>query len=287
LKIKIFEAKFGEIISSDIDVIGTNEPTSLITCKISSEILTNCFDDDRNLHEKTLFLLEKLRPYSWDAKIVLTVTAFALNRTRLIIRFEGIYMQHELLDYTALDITKSKIYLATYWIFRSILCILRHSNKTVIAAWRLHTLRSKLNGLCRSLGEYIHKCQQKIETRLQDKLLHLFKENKKDDSQIALRTLFASQNFPFKNASSGQMFIKLCDIDELKNKVVILLISKPEFLPIDNIHFLANQIKDVCEYAKILWVPISTSREWTSAEKTTFELVSSYMPWLFSRSLRL
>ncbi|CAA0812683.1 Unknown protein [Striga hermonthica] len=52
----------------------------------------------------------------------------------------------------------------------------------------------------------------------------------------------------------------------------------------DNIHFLANQIKDVCEYAKTLWVPISASHEWASAEQTTFELVSSYIPWLFIRS---
>ncbi|KAL3636414.1 hypothetical protein CASFOL_020961 [Castilleja foliolosa] len=161
-------------------------------------------------------------------------------------------------------------------------------NRKVIAAWGIYSLGTKLNSLCKELREYADKSQGQIETRLYDKLLHMFKENKDDNNQLTLKTLFASQNkFPFKNASSD----KKCDIQELKNKVVILLISKPELFPIDKIFFLSqqtryhhsNQTKPEEKYA-IIWVPIiQTSSEWTHADKATFELVSNSLPWLSIR----
>ncbi|KAK6116562.1 hypothetical protein DH2020_049668 [Rehmannia glutinosa] len=305
----VFGAKFDAIVTSDIDLIGSEEPISLILYKISSEILCQCFEDEI-LHRKTLFLLETLSRYRWDAKVVLALASFACSfglfwlilqqqsdnalavslaiLTKAIISFESLSLQHELVDDKLMDITKSKIYVATYWIFRSILVcsseIADLSNlrleqvhdKTVIAAWRLHSLGSKLNSLCNELGNI------PIKTRFYDKLLHMFKENQ-DDNQNVLRTLFASQNkFPFKNSSSRDK----CGIIELKNKVVILLISKPELLPIDKIFFLVHQTTDFTktdENYAIIWVPISSSREWSRADKTSFDLFSNSLPWFSVR----
>lgn len=44
-----------------------------------------------------------------------------LKVTKFIIRFEGMSLQHDLVDADVFGVTKSKIYSATYWIFRSIL----------------------------------------------------------------------------------------------------------------------------------------------------------------------
>ncbi|GFP88319.1 hypothetical protein PHJA_000975600 [Phtheirospermum japonicum] len=320
----VLDANPDEIAISDIDFTGSKEPISLIIYKISSEILVQCFEDE-NLHRKTLFLLETLSHYKWDAKAVLALASFtrifglfqlvsqkqsdnalavslanvkrlpmamtsklkpkfkALNLlvntmvklTKYIIRFEGILMHHELVDDNKdMDITKSMIYTAT------------NPNRTVITTWGIYSLGTKLNSLCQELGEYVDKCQGQIETRLYDKLLHMFKENK-DDNQLALRTLFASQNkFPFKNASSGEK----CGIEELRNKVVILLISKPELFPMDKMFFLLQQTcyhpnhTDTEEHYAIIWVPIQSSREWTHADKATFELVSNSLPWFSIRT---
>ncbi|KAI3452654.1 hypothetical protein Pfo_009318 [Paulownia fortunei] len=342
----VFDAKFDAIGTSDIDLIGSEEPISLIIYKISSEILSRCFGDEI-LHRKTLVLLEMLSHYRWDAKVVLALASFAssfglfwlilqqqadnelavslaivkrlprdismlkpkfkalnllvktmVKLTKFVIGFEGMSMQHELVDDKAMDITKSNIYMATYWIFRSILVCssqiadLRNlrlervdSDKTIIAAWALHSVGHKLNSLCHDLGEHVDECQQQIETRLYGKLLHMFKENQVDN-QKALRTLFASQNeFPLKNSSSKEK----CGILELKSKVVILLISKPELLPIEKIFWLVQQTSDHPQHTKtegsyaILWVPISSSRELSLADKTSFEFFSNSLPWFSIR----
>lgn len=44
-----------------------------------------------------------------------------LKLTKIIVQFEGVSLHHELLDNRALDIVKTNIYIASYWIFRSIL----------------------------------------------------------------------------------------------------------------------------------------------------------------------
>lgn len=40
--------------------------------------------------------------------------------------------------------------------------LFRYSDKTVIAAWGLHTVGSKLNNLYSDLGENVGKCQHQI-----------------------------------------------------------------------------------------------------------------------------
>ncbi|KAK4423893.1 protein SIEVE ELEMENT OCCLUSION C [Sesamum alatum] len=218
--------------------------------------------------------------------------------TKVILSFEGMSMQHELVDDKAMDVTKSNIYMATYWILRSILLCssqiadLRNlrlekvcSDKTVVAAWGLHSVGNKLRGLCIDLGKHVAKCQQQIETRFYGKLQQMFKETHGDNQEV-LRTLFPLQTeFPFKNSSSTDK----CGILELKNKVVILLISKPELIPVDELFFLVQQTSDHPQQNKlegsyeILWVPIPYSREWNPADKMNLEFYSNRLPWFSIR----
>ncbi|EYU22545.1 hypothetical protein MIMGU_mgv1a026947mg [Erythranthe guttata] len=292
---------------SEIDLIGlSDEPISLIIYKISNEIFSLRFEDE-NLHRKTIFLLEILSHYKWDAKLVLALASFAtkfgvfwlvlllqsenaladslaivkrlpksidvlkpkfkalnslvnsmLNLTKLVIRFEVMYVHHELADNNAMDITK-------------------YSDKTVIAAWELLSLGKKLNSLSRDLGECVDQCQHQIETRLYEKLLRMFKEDEVDN-QNALRILLASENeFPLKNPSSGEK----SGVLDLKNKVVILLISKPELLPIDKIFLLVQHMTRNEGSYEIVWLPMYS--KWSVDDVASFEFLSSRLPWLFIR----
>ncbi|XP_020547461.1 protein SIEVE ELEMENT OCCLUSION C [Sesamum indicum] len=218
--------------------------------------------------------------------------------TKVIISFEGMSMHYELVDDKVMEVTKSNIYVATYWILRSILLCssqiadlrnLRlekvYSDKTVVAAWGLHSVGNKLSSLCIDLGEHVAKCQQQIETRFYDKLLQMFKE-KHVDNQEVLSLLFPMQSdFPFKNSSTTEK----CGVLELKNKVVVLLISKPELIPVDELLFLVQQTSDHPKgnkfegSYKILWVPIPSWHEWNLADKINFEFFSNRLPWFSIR----
>lgn len=137
------------------------------------QILWECHNT-KDMHTRTLVLLEMLSSYRWDAKVVLILTAFAITYgefrlilevyshnslaaslavlknlcwrnfealrpqfkamemliiemmelAKCVVRFEGLPVQfvpHDDHDCTLLADAKSKIYLATYWIFRSTL----------------------------------------------------------------------------------------------------------------------------------------------------------------------
>ncbi|KAH6805166.1 hypothetical protein C2S51_029997 [Perilla frutescens var. frutescens] len=238
-----------------------------------------------------------------------------LKLARFVICYESMSLKHELVDDQDRAITKSKIYLATYWMCRSILVCssqiadLRNSSieqvhvlsapllvlflvsvlfflsfmslvryRTVVAAWGLYSLGNKLNSFYNDLGECIDKCQQQIETRLYEKMLHMFKE-KEADNQKALRALFAWENeFPFKSSSSREKI----GILELKSKTVLLLITKPDLLPVDKVFFLVQQTTS-SESFVVLWVPILSLNEWSCADKSSFEFFSNRVPWLSVR----
>ncbi|KAL0447193.1 UNVERIFIED_CONTAM: E3 ubiquitin-protein ligase RGLG1 [Sesamum latifolium] len=259
--------------------------------------------------------------------------------TKVIISFEGMSMHYELVDDKSMDVTKSNIYMATYWILRStLLCSSQIADlrnfrlekvhvlsltpnyflyfpvnladflafsvvelllsfgethklspqvfrQNCCCSMGLHSVGNKLSSLCIDLGEHVAKCQQQIETRFYDKLLQMFKA-KHVDNQEVLSTLFlCSANSPFKNSSSTEN----CGILELKNKVVVLLISKPELIPVDELFFLVQQTSDHPQRNKfegsyeILWVPIPSSREWNLADKMNFEFFSNRLPWFSIR----
>ncbi|KAL1539296.1 protein SIEVE ELEMENT OCCLUSION C isoform X2 [Salvia divinorum] len=211
-----------------------------------------------------------------------------LRLTRLLISYESWSAMHEMVDDQDREITRSKICLASYWICRSLLvCFsqiadlrnfsLECSDRAVVAAWGLYSLGNKLSSLCSDLGECIDRCKQQIERRLYEKLLHVFKE-KGDDNQKALHPFFAWQDeFPFKDCSSNKIGIL-----ELKSKIVLLLITKPDLLPLDKAYFLVQQTTGAEDFV-VLWVPVPSTNGWSSAAKTSFEFFSTRVPWLSVR----
>ncbi|KAL2547068.1 hypothetical protein Fot_16301 [Forsythia ovata] len=300
----VSDAQPGADNVGSIDMIGSKEPLGCTIYKISHEILCRCFEHE-NLHTKTMGLLEMVSHFRWEAKAVLVLAAFMtsygvfwlikrlqsdnvlalslaiLKRlprditmfdprlkaltslidclvkvTKLVIMIESLPMS---CDRKAMAMTNSKIYMATYWIIRSIL-----ECSSQIAD--LRSLRHE-------------------QTNLQEKLVNVFKQNHTDNQEV-LQTLFSLKNeLPFRDNSSQ----KKMDIFELKNKVVILLISKPELLPIDKLLFLVQQTYDLPQHKEIeenydiLWVPIPSANEWSLDEKRIFEFFSCSLPWFSIR----
>ena len=78
-------------------------------------------------------------------------------------------------------------------------------------------------------------------------------------------------------------------MSELKNKVVIVLISNPQSLDLAETLLLVKQTSDhplndqLKDSYKIVWVPIPSSDEWTDAEETSFNYLSNSLPWLSVR----
>ncbi|XP_010682346.2 protein SIEVE ELEMENT OCCLUSION C isoform X1 [Beta vulgaris subsp. vulgaris] len=212
---------------------------------------------------------------------------------RSISQFEDLPITHvELQDDTVVT-TKSLVYIAAYWIIRSIMvCIPLITNLRAIkdeqerysvtsAVWEIASLNIKIGSIGTQLKTQIDVCQQQTEQKMHLKLVNLFQEPQ-FDNQDALRTLFGLRNdWPLKQSNEQPKV----GIDSLKNKIVILLISKPEILPVDELLLLVQQTYDHLLHNKlnrsydILWIPISNSKNWSNNEVTLFNLFSNSLPW--------
>ncbi|KAK1438173.1 hypothetical protein QVD17_03977 [Tagetes erecta] len=317
--------------------------------KLSRAILWECHNT-KDMHARTLVLLEMLKNYKWDAKVVLILTAFAITYgefrlilevythnplaaslavlknlcwrnfealrpqfkamemliiemmevAKCVVRFEGLPVQlvpHDDHDCTLLADAKSKIYLATYWIFRSTLTSAsqiidliamkqENSNITANAAWGLSSLALRLSRLCSCLRTQVDASQERIEQKLYKKLMDLLKDQTKVDNQELLHLLFSlNDDLPLKDSSSQAKV----GISTLKHKVVMLLVSRPDLLPIEQTRLLLQQThehphnKNIEQDYKILWVPVSSSETWTIEEHISFDYLSNSLPWLSIR----
>lgn len=200
---QILDAHLNAICACKVGLTGSEEPISLVMYKLSNQVtmspmfifrlvvsidhalvsdciaclfnifgwqIVNLCSEDVDLHRNTLFLLETVSHFRWDAKVAIAMAAFVhrltlfwfisqrqsenalaaslavfkqlhgaitklkleckalnlliktmLQLTKILVGFEGMFLQHELVDADLLHITKYKICMATYWIFRSIL----------------------------------------------------------------------------------------------------------------------------------------------------------------------
>ncbi|KAK9277717.1 hypothetical protein L1049_007264 [Liquidambar formosana] len=308
----------------DIEVVGSQEPLGYTIYKISSVILCKS-SGEGDLHARTMALFDLLGNYRWDAKVALVLAAFAtsygefclimqlfphnplavsvailkqlpsdlstlkpwvkalrllvkamVDVTRCIVKFESLPVQHVELDFDARAVTKSQIYVASYWVIRSSLTC-----ASQITAMK-HEQEFKFNNNC-NMGAL------KFKTKMHQKLLHIFKECHEDNQEV-LQILFAlKDDFPLKDCTSQ---VKL-GVSELKDKVVILLVSKPELLPMEALFLLVQQIYDhphrkkLEESYRIVWVPIPSSNAWTELEEESFSFLSNSLPWYSIRQPRL
>ncbi|MED6110474.1 hypothetical protein PIB30_043226 [Stylosanthes scabra] len=282
----------------------------------STTIVCNCKRSDGDLNSKIMSLFDLIKEYRWDAKVVLVLAAFAsrygefwqlmvlrpqstladsiarikqlpcnlmplrpqikalslLVKTMMdvamcIIKFES-FLPHEHLELgnEIVTATKSLVY----------------SDSTIIAAWELSSLTYRLGSICNILRAQVDLCHQEIERNLQDKLLNLVDEVHIDNQKV-LNLLFPSKNFlPLKDCSTQ---LKL-GVNKLKDKIVLLLISNPNRLVLEELLLLVQQTCDhplnerFKDSYKIVWIPIpSSDTSWTDAEQKSFEFLSNSLPW--------
>ncbi|RZB73235.1 protein SIEVE ELEMENT OCCLUSION C-like [Glycine soja] len=347
----LYSASFQKNDITEIETIGCSEPVGFIITKIG-KVLCRC-SGEGDINSRIINLFDLIGKYSWDAKVVLVLAAFAvrygefwqlkqlyrgnalaalisnikqlpnnlkplklqikalsllvktmMDVAKCIIKFEYLPLQHVEPgnDIFLVRDTKSRIYEAAYWITRSCLACFSqvmdftakkhdqvYSDSAIIAAWELSSLAYRLSGICCNLRRQVDLCHKELERNLYDRLLDLAREEN-IDNQKTLTLFFPSKNYlPLKDCSTE---VKLRG-SELKNKTVLLLISKPQLLnPID-IYLLVQQTCDhplnerLRESYKIVWIPLPSSDTWTEAEERSFNFMSDSLPWNAVRKPRL
>ncbi|KAH9708550.1 protein SIEVE ELEMENT OCCLUSION C [Citrus sinensis] len=262
--------------ASNIEVVGSQEPLGHTICKIAREILCKC-SGEGDLHKRTMIVFDLVGNYRWDAKVVLVLAAFATSYGEFWLIMQ-LYPRNLLAVSVAMlkqlpcNVSmlkprfKALSLLVKAMVENGDVC--RNPNSNAIAAWELSSF---------------------VKTKLHQKLVDLLKESQIDNQEV-LHVLFALKNdFPLKDCSTQAKL----GVSELKDKVVILLVSKPELLPLEKLFLLVHQTydhphnKNLEESYKIVWVPISSSETWTDVEERNFELFSCSLPWYSVRQPQL
>ncbi|KAI7748874.1 hypothetical protein M8C21_032795 [Ambrosia artemisiifolia] len=302
-----------------IENFATKETLEHAIYKLSRAILWECHNTI-DMHARTIVLLEMVGNYRWDAKVVLILTAFAISYgefrlilevyshnalaaslavlknlcwrnsealrpqfkamemlikemvelAKCVVRFEGLPLQLVLHDDRACTLMAGA----------------KNANTTVNAAWGLSSLALRLSRLCSCLRMQVDAYQEQTEQELYKKLMILLKDQTKVDNQELLHLFFSlNDDLPLKDSSSQEKV----GISTLKHKVVMLLVSKPDLLPIEQTLLLLQQThehpdnKNIEQDYKIMWVPISASETWTLEEHVSFDYLSNSLPWLSIR----
>ncbi|KAE9607996.1 putative sieve element occlusion [Lupinus albus] len=221
----------------------------------------------------------KLRVLKPQIKALSLLVKTMMDVAMCIIKFESMPLQHVELGNDVLIVTKSLIYLSVYWIIRSTLaCFSQVAEFSTKKHEQLSSLANRLSNIYSILKQQVDVCQQEIERNLHDKLLSLVDEVQTDNQKV-LNLLFASNNYLSLKDCPTQ--VKL-GVSELKKKIVLLLISKPQLFSVEELLLLAQQTSDhhLSESYKIVWVPLpSSDTSWTDAEDSSFSFLSDSLPW--------
>ncbi|KAK7306177.1 hypothetical protein VNO77_44103 [Canavalia gladiata] len=235
-----------------------------------------------------------LRPLKLQIKALSLLVKTMMDVAMCIIKFQSFPLQHVEFENDIFLATKSPIYEAAYWIARSSLACFSqvmdfttkkheqvYSDSTIIAAWELSSLAYKLSDIYSNLRGKVEMCHEEIERNLYDRLLNFVREEHIDNQKI-LTLFFPSKNYlPLKDCSTQ---VKL-GVSDLKNKIVLLLISKPHVHTMEEIFLLVKQTHDhplnesLRERYKIVWSPLPSSDTWTEAEESSFNFLSDLLPW--------
>ncbi|CAL1359949.1 unnamed protein product [Linum trigynum] len=214
--------------------------------------------------------------------------------TKCIIKFEGLPLRHVKLDVEPIGTTKLSIYVAAYWVVRSSLSCFSlvadltamkpekvYSNATAVAAWEMLSMESRLSRILHHLSGPVHLCHRRIELKMNQKLPTLFWEEHHDNQDVLEMFLALKDNLSLKEPSTKSKL----GVTELKDKVVILLISKPQLLPLDELLLLVHQTyghphhKEFEAKYRVVWVPVTESDHWTETERERFSILSNSLPW--------
>ncbi|XP_048318171.1 protein SIEVE ELEMENT OCCLUSION C isoform X2 [Ziziphus jujuba] len=261
-------------------------------CRRDNSMVVKTLPTDLN----RLLMEPQFKAFSSLIKITLEVI-------KIVINYEGLPLSQVDLDDHGDDDgtkkTKYQICIAVYWIIRSVLAFssgiitdltpyvkTEYSDSRILTTWELSSLAYQLSGMYNHLRNQVEKYLQQTETKLYQKLLNIFKKTHVENQEV-LRWLFAIRDdFPLLDCPTQAKF----GVPQLRSKVVILLISKPDLHHhIEESLFLVQQTQDhpynktIQESYKIVWIPIPASNLWTDAELRSFQVLSHSLPWFSIR----
>ncbi|CAH8346700.1 unnamed protein product [Eruca vesicaria subsp. sativa] len=226
----------------------------------------------------------KFRPWLNSLSLLIKIL---VDVSKCIIEFERLPFKQAKLDSNIVGETMSNIRLATYWVVKSALACLQQipyfkqpqqATESRRAAGELSSLGYQLRSMHTRLSKQVEECSTQIEETIYQRLRNINTETHQDNQEV-LQLLFSIQDDLLLQQYSRQI-----DITDLKEKVILLLLSKPEPLPTDPFHFLLQQLYDhpsntnTEQNYEILWIPIPTSEKWTEQEKETFKFSSNSLP---------
>ncbi|KAF8080351.1 hypothetical protein N665_0952s0009 [Sinapis alba] len=238
----------------------------------------------------------KFRPWLNSLSLLIQVL---VDVTKCITEFERLPFKQAKLDSNIVGETMSNIRLATYWVVKSAIACLQQipyfkqqATESRRAAGELSSLGYQLRSMHTHLSKQVKECSTQIEETIYQRLRNINTETHQDNQEV-LQLLFSIQDDLLLQQYSRQIAIT-----ELKEKVILLLLSKPELLPTEPFHFLLQQLYDhpsntnTKQNYEMLWIPIPTSQKWTDEEKETINFSSNSLPcisvkrpWLMSSTV--
>ncbi|KOM39721.1 hypothetical protein LR48_Vigan03g310300 [Vigna angularis] len=313
----LYSASFHKTDITEIETIGCSESVGFIITKIC-KMLCRC-SGEGDINSRVINLFDLIGKYSWDAKVVLVLAAFAVrygefwqlmqlhydnslaalissikklpcNLKPLKLQIKALSLLVETMMDVAMCIIKFE-YLPLQHVEHGdhIFRVTKYSDSAIIAAWELSSLAYRLSGTRCNLRRQVDLCYEEIERNLYQRLSDLAREEHIDNQKI-LTLFFPSNNYlPLKDCSTE---VKL-GVSELKNQIVLLLITKPQLLSPVDIFLLVQKTCDhplnewLKESYKIVWIPLPSSDSWTEAEESSFNFLSDSLPWHAVRKPRL
>ncbi|VVA90981.1 unnamed protein product [Arabis nemorensis] len=227
----------------------------------------------------------------WSNSLSLLIKAM-VDVTKCIVEFERLQFKQAKLDNNIAGETMSNIYLATYQVVKSALACLqqiphfkqiKQATESRRAAGELSSLGYQLRNIHTRLNKQVEECSTQIEEEIYRRLRNINTETHQDNQEV-LQLLFSLQD-----DFQLQQYSKQMATTELKEKVILLLLSKPELLPIEPLLFMLQQLYDhpsnttTEQNYEILWIPIPSSQKWTDEEKGNFNFFSNSLPWISVR----
>ncbi|WVZ07909.1 hypothetical protein V8G54_021255 [Vigna mungo] len=283
----LYSASFHETDITEIETIGCSES---MLCRCSGE---------GDINSRVINLFDLIGKYSWDAKVVLVLAAFAVRYGEF---WQLMQLHHDNslaalissikklpCNLKPLKLQIKALSLLVETMMDVAMCIIKYSDSAIIAAWELSSLAYRLSGTGCNLRRQVDLCYEEIERNLYQRLSDLARAEH-IDNQKSLTLFFPSNNYlPLKDCSTE---VKL-GVSELKNQIVLLLITKPQLLSPVDIFLLVQKTCDhplnerLKESYKIVWIPLPSSDSWTEAEESSFNFLSDSLPWHAVRKPRL
>ncbi|PPS13115.1 hypothetical protein GOBAR_AA07541 [Gossypium barbadense] len=217
-------------------VDGTLDALHKICCELSCKCSRG-----GDAHATTMAIFNMLSSYSWGAKVVLTIAAFAVNFgefwliaqlctklinamvdvTKCIVELTELPSKYISIDEPPLSTAMAYIHTATYWIISSVIVCTRFTTSTS-EAWELSSLTHKVSSIHKHLQSQLCLCYERIDEK---KLMEAFAHFKRTIETPQVENLMILQNIFDKEENLLNLDRAEVYINVLRRKYVLLLIS--------------------------------------------------------------